>query len=71
MIPDAYSQVKKPSLRSASQSLYMQSIPQLEESTRPNLDLPLKALVSHGEEIVVTDPKLPFQLRFIIKFKRQ
>jgi NEDD8-activating enzyme E1 len=46
----------------------MQSLPQLEESTRPNLDKPLKSLLSDGEEIVVTDSRLPFELRFILRF---
>jgi NEDD8-activating enzyme E1 len=64
-------QLKTPSLRSASRSLYMQSVQQLEIATRPNLDSLLKNLVSDGEEVVVTDPKLPFQLRFIIKFREQ
>ena len=48
----------------------MQTIPQLEESTRSNLLLPLKTLLSDGEEIVVTDTRLPFELRFIIRFTR-
>jgi len=62
------SQLKKPSLRSSSKSLYMQSLPQLEESTRPNLAKPLDSLVTDGEEVVVTDTKLPFELRFIVRF---
>jgi NEDD8-activating enzyme E1 len=62
------SQLKKPSLRSSSRSLYMQSIPQLEESTRPNLLLSLRSLLSDGEQVVVTDTKLPFELKFIIHF---
>jgi hypothetical protein len=46
----------------------MQALPQLEESTRSNLGEPLKLLLSHGEEVVVTDMKLPFELRFIVLF---
>ena len=46
----------------------MQAIPQLEESTRPNLEMPLKSLLVDGEEVVVTDIKLPFELRFVIRF---
>ena len=64
------SQVKKPSLRSSSRSLYMPSIPQLEESTRPNLDKTLRSLLSDGDEVVVTDAKLPFELRFILQFSK-
>lgn len=48
----------------------MQSIPQLEESTRANLDKPLQSLVSDGEEVVVTDARLPFELRFIMQFNK-
>jgi ubiquitin-activating enzyme E1 C len=47
----------------------MQAPPQLEETTRPNLVKPLKLLLSHGEEVVVTDTKLPFELRFVVLFK--
>jgi len=65
-----FRQVKKPSLRSASRSLYMQSLPQLEESTRPNLDKTLEELISNGEEVVVTDAKLPFELRFVVRFEK-
>jgi hypothetical protein len=46
----------------------MQAIPQLEESTRPNLGLPLRSLLIDGEEVVVTDLNLPFELRFVIRF---
>jgi ubiquitin-activating enzyme E1 C len=46
----------------------MQSPPQLEEITRPNLDKSLQSLVSDGEEVVITDAKLPFELRFILQF---
>jgi len=62
------SQVKKPSLCSSSQSLYMQSPPQLEEITGLNLDKSLQSLVSDGEEVVITDAKLPFELQFILQF---
>ena len=46
----------------------MQSLPQLEESTRHNLVKPLNSLLADGEEVVVTDTKLPFELRFIVRF---
>jgi E2 binding domain len=45
----------------------MQNIPQLEESTQPNLLLPLCSLLSDGEQVVVTDTELPFELKFINK----
>lgn len=63
------SQLKKPSLRSSSRSLYIQAVPQLEESTRPNLEMPLNSLLDDGDEVVVTDTKLPFELRFVIRFQ--
>lgn len=54
----------RPSLRSASMgNLYMQAPPQLERATAPNLERPLKDLVQSGEEVIVSDPKLPFALR--------
>jgi NEDD8-activating enzyme E1 len=64
-----YSQVAKPSIRSSKHSLYMQSIPQLEQSTRHNLDKRLIDLISDGEEVVVTDTRLPFELRFICRLR--
>jgi E2 binding domain len=71
MQTDYDSQVKKPSIRSSTKSLYIQSVPQLEESTRRNLQKPLKHLLNDGEQIVVTDTNLPFELRFIIKFQER
>ena len=47
----------------------MQAIPQLEESTRPNLEMSLKSLLADGDEVVVTDTNLPFELRFVIRFQ--
>jgi len=46
----------------------MQSPPQLEEITGLNLDKSLQSLVSDGEEVVITDAKLPFELQFILQF---
>lgn len=46
----------------------MQSVPQLEQATRHNLEKRMNILVHDGEEVVLTDAKLPFELRFIIKF---
>lgn len=48
----------------------MQGIPQLEESTRPNLAIPLKSLLTDGEEVVVTDMNLPFELKFIVRYQK-
>ena len=46
----------------------MQSVPQLEQSTRRNLDKRLFDLIHDGEEVVVTDTRLPFELRFVVQF---
>jgi ubiquitin-activating enzyme E1 C len=64
--PDA--SAKRPSLSTGSAALYLQSPPQLEEQTRPNLEKPLADLVSEGDELVITDPALPFSLRYNIYF---
>lgn len=53
------SQLKKPSLRTGSTTLYMQSPASLEEATRPNLEKRLKDVVEEGEEVSVTDPSFP------------
>ncbi|KAI5798963.1 hypothetical protein EDC01DRAFT_613415, partial [Geopyxis carbonaria] len=62
-------QAKKPTLVTSRKKLYYQSPPQLNEITRPNLDKKMKDLVESGEEIAVTDPGLPFNLRLNIIFK--
>lgn len=54
---------KNPSLRTGSQSLYLRAPPQLEERTRPNLSKTMNELIESGEEVVVTDPGLPFTLK--------
>jgi ubiquitin-activating enzyme E1 C len=62
-------QIKRPSLTSPGKSLYFQAPPQLEASTRPNLEKPLEDLLSEGAEVTVTDGGLPFSLSLIIKWK--
>jgi ubiquitin-activating enzyme E1 C len=59
----AETKTKSPSLRTAKKSLYLQSPPQLEETTRPNLLKSVEELFDSGEEVVITDPMLPFSLR--------
>ncbi|KAL1877351.1 hypothetical protein VTK73DRAFT_8724 [Phialemonium thermophilum] len=64
-------QMKKPSVRTETKTLYMQSPPSLEESTRPNLTKTLAELgLVDKEEIGVTDPafafvSFKFRLRFV------
>ncbi|BGP54199.1 hypothetical protein JCM8202_001333 [Rhodotorula sphaerocarpa] len=62
-------QIRRPSLRLATKSLYLQAPPQLELATRPNLDLPLSELVEPGEVVTVTDASLPFSLDLIVRFE--
>ena len=49
-------------MSSATQRLYLQGPPQLEESTRPNLDKSLADLLGAGDDVTVTDSALPFNL---------
>ena len=64
-----HSQIKKPSISYASgQPLFYQAPPQLFEMTKGNLDKLVMDLVGEGDEVVVTDPALPFTLNVIIKF---
>ncbi|KAJ3323818.1 hypothetical protein HDV06_001188 [Boothiomyces sp. JEL0866] len=62
-------QLKRPSLRTSTKSLYMQAPPQLEEMTRKNLAMKLHELFNSDEEINVTDMNLPISLRLHVKFK--
>ncbi|GAA5816642.1 hypothetical protein MFLAVUS_010172 [Mucor flavus] len=65
--PDA--QLKRPSLRTATTSIYMQAPKVLEEATRPNLTKLISELVQEGEFITVTDAALPVSLQLGIKWK--
>lgn len=63
------SQIKKPSISYASgQPLFYQAPPQLFEMTKGNLDKLVVDLVGEGDEVVVTDPALPFTLNVVIKY---
>lgn len=62
------SQLKKPSLRTANTSIYMQAPKVLEEATRPNLEKKLSDLVDDGEFITVTDAALPVSLQLCVKY---
>jgi ubiquitin-activating enzyme E1 C len=55
-------QLKKPSLRSASTSLYMRAPAFLEQATRPNLEKKLEELLVDGDSVVVTDEALPVSI---------
>lgn len=66
-------QLKKPSVRAAGKTLYMQSPASLEAQTRPNLERTLTDLgLREGDEIGVTDPafatvSFKFKLKFTTK----
>ncbi len=65
-------QLKKPSLRSGTKTLYMQSPASLEEQTRPNLKLTLQELgLGDGDEIGVTDLAfLTVSFKFKLRFRQ-
>ncbi|KAJ3137932.1 hypothetical protein HK100_000230 [Physocladia obscura] len=62
-------QLKRPSLRTSTKSLYMQSPKMLEEATRPNLEKLCSELFSSGDTVVVTDANLPISLQLVITFE--
>jgi len=63
-------QLKKPSIRAESKTLYMRSPPSLEEQTRANLDKTIAELgLEDGQQVVVTDPAFPLEFNFFLKFK--
>ncbi|ORX58678.1 hypothetical protein DM01DRAFT_1361821 [Hesseltinella vesiculosa] len=61
-------QLKKPSLRTATQSLYMQAPPVLEQATRANLEKPLSSLIDSGDTITITDAALPVSLQLRVTY---
>lgn len=65
----AEAQLKKPTLRTESASLYYQAPKFLEEQTRPNLAKKLSELVSDGEEIAVSDPAFSITFKFKLLFR--
>ncbi|KAI9323378.1 hypothetical protein BX666DRAFT_1847219, partial [Dichotomocladium elegans] len=62
-------QLKKPSLRTASKSLYMQAPPALEAATHPNLSKPLEELLEENDYITVTDTSLPVSIQLKVSWK--
>ncbi|KAK0240011.1 hypothetical protein EDD85DRAFT_824017 [Armillaria nabsnona] len=62
-------QVKKPSLSSGPIQIYLQAPPQLEASTRPNLQKKVSELLPKGGEVTVTASTLPFSLSLNITYK--
>lgn len=65
----AEAQLKKPTLRTESTSLYSQAPPSLEEQTRPNLEKSLRDLVADGEQIAASDPAFGIDFRFKIVYR--
>lgn len=68
MCVQSHSQVKKPSLATATKQLYFQAPPQLEELTRPNLEKKVSELVEEGDYITVTASTLPFDLTLRVTY---
>ncbi|GAB5591827.1 NEDD8 activating enzyme [Umbelopsis nana] len=60
-------QLKKPSLRTATKSLYMQGPPPLEKASRPNLVFKMSELVEDNDEITVTDVALPVSMQLKVR----
>jgi ubiquitin-activating enzyme E1 C len=60
------SQLKKPSFRSSSKSIYMQNPPPLEEATRPNLKKKMGELLNSQDKLFVTDASLPLTLTILV-----
>ncbi|TPX65963.1 hypothetical protein SpCBS45565_g04822 [Spizellomyces sp. 'palustris'] len=61
-------QLKKPSLRTGTKSLYMRAPRMLEEATRPNLEKQIRELMEDGEEVTVTDATLPISIQMTVRF---
>ncbi|RKP06090.1 hypothetical protein THASP1DRAFT_18919 [Thamnocephalis sphaerospora] len=68
LIESPETQLKRPSLRTGSGSLYMQAPRALEQATRPNLQRTLGELLSSGEAVTVTDATLPISLEITVTF---
>ncbi|KAK0754223.1 hypothetical protein B0T18DRAFT_424646 [Schizothecium vesticola] len=66
-------QLRKPSVRAAGKTLYMQSPASLEAQTRPNLERTLSDLgLREGDEIGVTDPAFAtVSFKFKLKFTKK
>jgi ubiquitin-activating enzyme E1 C len=63
-------QLKKPSIRTGTASLYVQSLADLERQTRHNLERKMGDLVEEGEEMVVTDKAFPTQFRYKVVWQK-
>ncbi|GEQ66683.1 hypothetical protein JCM33374_g346 [Metschnikowia sp. JCM 33374] len=59
--------LKDPSIATAAKSIYMSSPAHLKEQTAVNLGKKLSGLVAVGEEIVVSDSRLPISMRIVIE----
>ncbi|KAG5439212.1 hypothetical protein PCANB_001511 [Pneumocystis canis] len=60
--------VTRPSLRTRSKNLYLQAPPQLKEATKSNLNKFLEELICNEEDVLITDPNLPFCLILKLKY---
>lgn len=62
-------QLRNPSLRSESKSLFYPSPVGLYEQTRPNLKRKLAELLVDGEEVAVSDPAYQIDFKFKLSFR--
>jgi ubiquitin-activating enzyme E1 C len=53
---------------SSGDPLFMWGPPQIHEQTKPNLEKLVSDLVPEGDEILVTDPNLPFNLTIKVTY---
>lgn len=58
--------LKSPSIATAAKNIYMSRPAALQAQTAPNLARKLSEIVSPGEEMVVTDLRLPISLRVVV-----
>jgi len=64
-------QLKKPSIRAESKTLYMAAPESLERTTRPNLERTLRDLgLDYGWEVSITDPAFPAEFRYVLRPKK-
>ncbi|KAG6007410.1 hypothetical protein E4U21_005999 [Claviceps maximensis] len=65
-------QLKRPSIRAESKTLYMQFPKQLEEQTRPHLAMTISELgLENKQHVVVTDPAYPLEFNYYLRFKTE
>lgn len=62
------SQLKKPNMRTEQKTLYYSTPEGLRQQTEPNLKRKLNELLSHGEQMAVTDPAFDIHFSYRVRF---